>query len=120
MDMPTIGVVGTGDFAAYLIAALRKGGYRGRILLSPHSRVKAQTLAATYSCTLAADNSSMLAEADWILLAVRPEQLANALSNLALRSGQVLVSAVAGVTIAELHAAKGHDIRGPHHAIELH
>ncbi|MES0213353.1 NAD(P)-binding domain-containing protein [Mesorhizobium sp. M0028] len=110
MNMPTIGVVGTGDFAAYLIAALRRGGFRGRILLSPYSRAKAQMLAATYSCILAADNLSMLTEADWILLAVRPEQLANALPNLSFRPGQILVSAVAGVTIAELRAAKGHDL----------
>jgi pyrroline-5-carboxylate reductase len=36
MNSPTIGVVGTGDFSAYLIAALRKGGFDGRILLSPY------------------------------------------------------------------------------------
>lgn len=110
MNMPTIGFIGTGDFSAYLIAALRRGGFGGRILLSPYSRVKAERLATTHDCTVAADNASMLAEADWILLAVRPEQLANALPNLAMRPEQVLISAVAGVTIAELRAATGKDI----------
>ncbi|RWJ01216.1 NAD(P)-binding domain-containing protein [Mesorhizobium sp.] len=110
MNMPTIGVIGTGDFSTYLIAALRKGGFGGRILLSPYSRVKAETLAATHRCTVSADDASMLAEADWILLAVRPEQVANALPRLALRPGQLLISAVAGVTIAELREAKGESI----------
>ncbi|MER8401090.1 NAD(P)-binding domain-containing protein [Mesorhizobium sp. M1348] len=110
MNTPTIGFIGTGDFSAYLIAALRRGGFGGRILLSPYSRVKAERLATTHDCTVAADDASMLAEADWILLAVRPEQLANALPNLAMRPEQVLISAVAGATIAELQAAIGKDI----------
>ncbi|UVK48387.1 NAD(P)-binding domain-containing protein (plasmid) [Mesorhizobium sp. AR07] len=109
-SMPTIGVIGTGDFSTYLIAALRKGGFGGRILLSPYSRDKAETIAATHNCTVAPDDASMLAEADWILLAVRPEQLANALPRLVLRPKQVLISAVAGVTIAELRATIGEDI----------
>lgn len=39
---------------------------------------KAKTLAATFNCTVAANETSMLAESDWILLAVRPEQVASA------------------------------------------
>jgi len=109
MNEPTIGVIGTGDFSNYLITALRKGGFGGRIVLSPYSRGKAHTLAVTYGCIVAADDVSMLADADWILLAVRPEQLADALSRVALRPEQVLISAVAGVTIAQLRAVTGKD-----------
>ncbi|RNJ41169.1 hypothetical protein B5V01_26090 [Mesorhizobium erdmanii] len=110
MNRPTIGFIGTGDFSAYLIGALRKGGFGGRILLSPYSRTKAERLAVTHDCTVAADDASMLAEADWIILAVRPEQLTSALPRLALRPGQILISAVAGATISELQAATGKDI----------
>jgi pyrroline-5-carboxylate reductase len=109
VNEPTIGVIGTGDFSGYLIAALRKGGFGGRILLSPYSQVKAHTLAVTHDCTVAADEAGMLADVDWVLLAVRPEQLADALPGVTLRSDQVLVSAVAGVAIAELRAATGKD-----------
>lgn len=110
MDTPTIGVLGTGDFAAYFIAALRNGGHTGHILLSPHSPIKAAQLAAEQGCTVAADDNAMLAESDWVLLAVRPEQLPSALPNLALRSGQVLLSAVAGLTVGELRSAVGIDV----------
>lgn len=110
MSTPTIGVLGTGDFAAYFIAALRNGGHTGHVLLSPHSPAKAARLAAEQGCTVAADDTTMLAEADWVLLAVRPEQLPSALSNLALRSGQVLLSAVAGLTVGELRSAIGNDV----------
>ncbi|MEI9414442.1 NAD(P)-binding domain-containing protein [Mesorhizobium sp. Cs1321R2N1] len=110
MDTPTIGVLGTGDFAAYFIAALRNGGYTGHILLSPHSPAKAERLAAEQGCTVASDDTAMLAESDWLLLAVRPEQLPSALPKLALRSGQLLLSAVAGLTVDELRSAIGNDV----------
>jgi pyrroline-5-carboxylate reductase len=51
----------------------------------------------------------MLADVDWVLLAVRPEQLGDALPRLTLRSDQVLISAVAGLAIAELRLATGED-----------
>ncbi|MGE3227411.1 MAG: pyrroline-5-carboxylate reductase family protein [Parvibaculaceae bacterium] len=107
MSPPTIAVVGTGDFSTYLIAGLRKGGFSGRILLSPHSRAKADALAAIYGCTVATDETSMLADADWVLFAVRPEQVADTLPKLSLRATQVLISAVAGLTIADIRAAMG-------------
>jgi pyrroline-5-carboxylate reductase len=111
MTMPIIGVIGTGDLSAYLIAALRKGGHAGRIVLSPHNRTKAKHLAVRYDCIVAADDASLTKEVDWVLLAVRPEQVASALSTLALRPGQTLISAVAGVTASELSAAKGDNIQ---------
>ncbi|KUM24023.1 hypothetical protein AU467_31740 [Mesorhizobium loti] len=52
----------------------------------------------------------MLAESDWVLLAVRPEQVPSALPTLALRSGQLLLSAVAGLTVGELRSAIGNDV----------
>lgn len=106
---PTIGVIGTGDFATYLIAALRKGGHDGRILLSPYSRKKAEALAERHACEVAADEERMLAESDWIVLAVRPEQLDAALAKLSLLPRHVVISAVAGMTIAQLRATLGED-----------
>lgn len=109
MNQPTIAVIGTGDFSTYLIAGLRKGGFSGRILLSPYSRTKAHALAVAYGCTVAADDASTLADADWVLFAVRPEQVADALPKLSLRPTQVLISAIAGLAIADLRVAVGKD-----------
>lgn len=110
MSKPTLCVIGTGDFAAYLIAALRKGGHDGRILLSPHNPAKAQAMAARHGCEVATDDAAMIDEADWILLAIRPEQLHAVLARLSLRPGQVVISAVAGATIAQLRASLGEGI----------
>ena len=106
---PRIGVIGTGDFATYLIAALRKGGHDGRILLSPYSRKKAEALAGQYGCEVAADEKRMLEESDWIVLAVRPEQLDAALANLSLLPRHVVISAVAGMKIGQLRATLGEE-----------
>lgn len=107
MKDPTIGVVGTGHFASYFIAALRNGGHKGRIVLSPRSRTRAESIAREHGCELAQDNNHLLAAADWVLIAVRPEQLEAALAELALRPGQIVLSAVAGVSIAELRSRLG-------------
>lgn len=109
MSKPTLGVIGTGDFATYLIAALRKGGHDGRILLSPHSPAKAHAIAARYGCEVAADEAGMVGEADWILLAIRPERLEEVLARLSLRPGQMVISAVAGAAVARLRAALGQE-----------
>jgi len=109
MNNPTIAVIGAGDFSAYLIGALRRGGYGGRILLSPYNRAKAHALAAKHGCEVAADATSLLAEANWILLAVRPGQLGGVLAKLSMRPGQLVISAVAGVAIAQLQTVLGHD-----------
>jgi pyrroline-5-carboxylate reductase len=111
MTTPVIGVIGTGDFSAYLIAALRKGGHSGRILLSPHNPTKARALAARHDCTVATDDAGLTRDADWVLLAVRPEQVDSALSTLTLRPGQTLISAVAGVTTTALRTALSEDIQ---------
>lgn len=110
MHVPTIGILGTGDFAAYFVAALRNGGHEGKILLSPHSPSKAARLATAQNCVVSEDDAAMIAEADWVLLSVRPEQLPATLTKLALRPSQVLLSAVAGVTVNELRAVISADI----------
>ncbi|WP_172601299.1 pyrroline-5-carboxylate reductase family protein [Rhizobium leguminosarum] len=105
MSDPTIGIIGTGDFAAYLVSALRKGGHSGRIILSPYSQTRAQSLATAGNCEISTDDQALTDQADWILLSVRPEQLVAVLPKLRLRDTQTLISAVAGVTIASLRSS---------------
>jgi pyrroline-5-carboxylate reductase len=102
MSNPTIGVLGTGDFASYFIAALRNGGYAGRIILSPHSLGKAERLGREQGCEIAPSNRHLLAEADWVLVSVRPEQLDKALATLVFRADQIILSAVAGTSVTDL------------------
>lgn len=109
MNEPVIGVFGTGQFSSYMIAALRNGGHRGRILLSPYSRQKAETLALKHDCSVADSDARLLAEADWLLIAVRPEQLDAVLSGLLVTPRHAIISAVAGISVDAFKKRLGAD-----------
>jgi pyrroline-5-carboxylate reductase len=100
-----IGYLGTGHFAFYTIAALRKYGHEGRILLSPRNAETAARIAADHDCEIATSNQAVIDASDIVVLAVRPPQLDGLLDGLVFRDSQVVLSAIAGKTIAELRKA---------------
>lgn len=102
-----IGYLGVGHFASYTVAALRKCGHEGRIVLSPRNAETAAQLASSHSCEIADSNQAVVDASDIIVLSVRPPQLAPLLDGLVFRDSQVILSAIAGKTIAELREAGG-------------
>lgn len=102
--MAGLGVIGTGQFASYFITALRRGGYDGKVLLSPRNAGIASTLARNRHCVVAASAEEVLAGADVILLSVRPEQAKAALANLGWERRHIVLSAMAGIRLDELRA----------------
>ena len=60
--------------------------------------------------TVAEDNQAVADAADTVIVAVLPEQMAEVLEPLTFRSSHVVISALAGVTIAEVRAAVGVDV----------
>jgi pyrroline-5-carboxylate reductase len=103
-SMANLGVIGTGQFASYFIAALRRGGYGGKVLLSPRNAGIANTLARKHDCMVVASAEEMLAGADVILLSVRPEHAEVALANLRWERRHTVLSAMAGIRLDELRA----------------
>lgn len=103
--MTTIGFIGVGELARYTIEGLRRGGHGEPIQLSPRNREHAAWLAANRNCRIASDNQAVADASDIVVLATRPAQCLEALSDLELHDGQLLLSVVAGVTVAELRAA---------------
>jgi len=103
-SMITLGVVGTGQFAAYFIAALRRGGYDGKVLLSPRNADIASTLAHNHGCVVAASAEEVLAGADVVLVSVRPEHAEVALANLRWERRHTVLSAMAGIRLDDLRA----------------
>lgn len=99
-----LGYLGTGEFASYTVAALRKNGHEGRIVLSPRNAATAARLAAGYGCEVAQSNQAVVDASDMVVLSVRPDQLERLLDGLTFRDSQVILSAVAGKTISQLHA----------------
>jgi len=100
--MPTLGVIGSGHFASYFIAALRRGGYESSILLSPRNANIAAKLANDHHCQIAASNGDVLARADVILLSVRPQQAAEAFAGLHWERHHTALSAIAGIRLDDL------------------
>lgn len=108
--MTTLGFIGVGELARYTVEGLRRGGHAGPIVLSPRNREHAARLAANHDCRVAASNQAVADASDIVVLATRPASCLEALSGLELRPGQVLLSVVAGVTVAELRAALTADV----------
>ena len=88
----SLGIIGVGHLAAFSVEGFRRGGYRAPILLSPRSAAKAAALAEAFDCRVLSDNAQVAAEAESLLLAVRPGDLETALEDLPLRPGQLLIS----------------------------
>ncbi|WP_420546674.1 NAD(P)-binding domain-containing protein [Curvivirga sp.] len=98
----TLGIIGVGHLASYLIAGIRKSGDQRRIVLSPRNKDVAAKLAAEFNCEIMTDNQSVVDQADIVLLATRPAQSLLALQDVSFRDGQIMLSAVAGVSVNEL------------------
>ena len=103
--MTSLGFIGVGELARYTIEGLRRGGHDGPIRLCPRNREQAAWLAANRDCEVLADNQAVADASDILVLATRPADCLEALSALQLRADRVLLSVVAGVTIAELRGA---------------
>jgi pyrroline-5-carboxylate reductase len=103
-SMINFGVVGTGQFAAYFIAALRRGGYDGDVLLSPRNADVASTLARNHGCVVAASAEEVLAGTDVVLLSVRPQHAEVALANLRWERRHTVLSAMAGIRLDGVRA----------------
>ena len=102
--MTNLGVIGTGQFALSFIGGLRRGGYDGKVLLAPRNADVAGTLARKHGCMVARSAQAVLADADLILLNVRPEYAEAALANLRWERRHTILSAMAGIRIDDLRA----------------
>ena len=109
--MPTLGVIGTGHLASYLVTALRRGGFGGRILLTPRNAERAAALERDAGCEIAGSAPEVLAGAEVVLLSVRPQHAEAALAGLAWSAEQTALSVMAGIPLArvrELVPGAGH------------
>ncbi|MCZ4282362.1 NAD(P)-binding domain-containing protein [Kiloniella laminariae] len=103
--LPVLGILGVGHFASYTLAGLRRGGFSGQVVLSPRNAEVARTLAKEQSCLVAGSNQEVIDRASMLLLSVRPHQLADLLKDLTFRSDQIVISAIAGISLDEHRAA---------------
>jgi pyrroline-5-carboxylate reductase len=111
LEKPRIAFIGAGNMASSIIGGLIDSGH-------PASRIGAadpyppslEALQASTSIAVSADNADIVADADVIILAVKPQVMAEATRSIATAvetTGAVCISIAAGVTIASMQKRLG-------------
>ena len=108
--MKRFGFIGVGELALYTIRGLRQGGYREPINLSPRNRDKAALLVEEYGCEVQESNQAVVDLSDCVIIATRPADCLQTLSELNFNPDQLLISVVAGIEIASLRTVLPDDL----------
>ncbi len=96
--------------AAALIGGLLANGWASsRIRVAEIGGARREFLSREFGVAVRADAQAIAAEADAVVLAVKPQQMHEALAGLTLKDGALVVSIAAGVTLASIKAALGSD-----------
>jgi len=100
-----LGFIGTGTITEAFVLGLQHKGTPHQILLSPRSEAISSGLAERFpNVSRLASNAAVAKASDIVFLGMRPAQLETALDGVVFGQGRILVSFVAGLSIAELQA----------------
>jgi pyrroline-5-carboxylate reductase len=105
MSSPRIAFVGAGNMAASLIGGLRaQGTPASAIKASDRGAEQRSKISSEFAILTCASNAEAIADADVIVLSVKPQVMKEVCLDLAphLREGQLLVSIAAGISCASL------------------
>jgi len=100
----TYGVLGVGSIASAMVTGLCDGVPDApEVVLSPRNAERARDLAARLpTVRVAMDNQAVLDRSDVVLVCLLPGHATEVLQDLRFRAGQAVVSAMAGVPVAQL------------------
>lgn len=105
---PKIAFLGGGNMAAALIGGLLKTGWPAtQIVVAEPVAERADWLKAMFAIDVQATGAALPSDADALVLAVKPQQMAAALAGLSLKPGAVVVSIAAGVRLNTLQRLLG-------------
>lgn len=99
-DTPTIAFIGAGNMATSLIGGMAENGFKGKILASDTDADKLSLLHEKFGVVAAQDNAKAVAEADVVVLAVKPQvmkQVCTQLADAAQFKKPLFVSIAAGL-----------------------
>ncbi len=112
-DQWTIGFVGAGVMAEVMIAGLLDEGVvePGRVLASNRRPLRSEELSERYGIETTIDNAAVAAEADVVVLSVKPQTLPGVLRELEgkIKPEATVLSIVAGARTAVLQRGLGHE-----------
>jgi len=99
----TIGFIGTGTISGAMAEGLQRLPDPPAVFVSPRSEVVSSRLAALHpNVRRATSNAEVAAEADIVVLGMRPTQVEDALEGISFRHDQIVLSLVAGLSLAEV------------------
>ncbi|HIW91897.1 MAG TPA: NAD(P)-binding domain-containing protein [Candidatus Corynebacterium avicola] len=114
MSIDQVGFIGVGSIAESMIEGLlhtagdseEKSAQAPRVILSPRSRTRTARLSEKYpQIDVVSSNADVVPGSDIVVLAVRPDQVEEALDGVELQPGQILLSVLAGVSIDRIRSA---------------
>lgn len=97
-----LGIIGCGHLAGFVCTGLRHSGWQGEIVVTTHHLASAKQFADSYDARLVDSSQTLIDHCDLTLLSVRPNQYETALRGLVWPPGAILLSVLAGVSIAQL------------------
>ena len=102
-----IGFIGGGNMAQAILRGLLQAGHKPESLLvsDPDDKQLAAVRAVNGSIRAMSDNAAVASDSDFLVLAVKPQIMGRVAADLAgcqRRSGQVLVSVAAGITLGSI------------------
>jgi pyrroline-5-carboxylate reductase len=104
-EIGTIGIIGVGHLASYLVAGLMRSDDPPQIVLSPRNARRSRDLAARYGLSIARHNAAVVERADVVLLAARPPDLLNSCEDLPWSARQTVVSVAGGIARSAIESA---------------
>ncbi|ATZ95702.1 MULTISPECIES: pyrroline-5-carboxylate reductase [Dickeya] len=111
MEHRKIAFIGAGNMAQAIIAGLMAGGYpASQVSVSAPSATNRDVLAARYGVASLSDNIASARDADVVVLAVKPQLMADVCQTLAQQvdfSGKLVLSIAAGVSVARFRQLLG-------------
>lgn len=99
-----IGFIGTGTISAAVVEGLQSLRDAPEIAVSPRSETVSRALAEKFAKVTRAASNAEVARADIVFLGMRPMHLDEALAGVDFGAGQIVVSMVAGFSLAEIAA----------------
>lgn len=109
MNKLNIGFIGGGNMAEALIAGLTAAGHsKAHVHITDISQARMDTLHLQYGVSCCADIAKLAVSVDVLVLAVKPQQMDDVLSQIGeIDGGQTVISIAAGISTARIAAKLG-------------
>ncbi|MFX0125561.1 MAG: NAD(P)-binding domain-containing protein [Candidatus Hodarchaeota archaeon] len=100
----SVGIIGVGHLASYIVEGLMKAAPETKIILSPRNVEKSKTLATRFRAKVAENNQEVVDKTSIIMITTRPEDTIAVSENLSFHTDQTVISVAVGLPLENLSA----------------